>query len=63
MINFKYLFSAQILNTHDLNIDLIYLSSKVSALHWVFDVQNLVLCLTRGPLQFLRLWNYAGITV
>ena len=45
--NFKSLFEAQILNIHELNTHLNYLSSKVLSLYCVFDVQYLALCLTR----------------
>jgi hypothetical protein len=38
---------AQILNTHDLNTNLNYMSSNVLSLYCIFDVQNLVLCLNR----------------
>ena len=47
MIILKYFFEAQILNIHDLNTSLNYLSSNVLSLYCVFDVRNLVLCLTR----------------
>ena len=53
MIISKYLFEAQILVIHDLNIKLNNLSSKVLSLYFVFDVQNLDLCLTRELLKFL----------
>jgi hypothetical protein len=36
---------AQILNIHDLNANLNYLSSNVLSLYCIFDVQNFVLCL------------------
>ena len=36
-----------ILNTHDLNTNLNYLSSNVLSLYCIFDVQNIVLCLNR----------------
>ena len=44
---------AQILNIHDLNTNLDYLSSKVLSLYCIFDVQNLVLCLTRELIKFI----------
>ena len=53
MIIFKYFLEAQILNIHDLNANLNYLSSNVLSLYCIFDVQNLVLCLTREPLKFV----------
>ena len=47
MIIFKYFLEAQILNIHDLNANLNYLSSNVLhvSLYCIFDVQNFVLCL------------------
>ena len=45
MIIFKYFLEAQILNIHDLNTNLNYLSSNVLSLYCIFDVQNFVLCL------------------
>ena len=45
MIILKYFLEAQILNIHDLNTNLNYLSSNVLSLYCIFDVQNLVLCL------------------
>ena len=53
MIILKYVFEAQILVIHDLNIKINNLSSKVLSLYFVFDVQNLGLCLTRELLKFL----------
>ena len=53
MIILKYFFDAQILNIHDLNANLNYLSSKGLSLYCVFDIQNLVLCLTCELLKFL----------
>jgi len=50
---FKIFFDAQILNIHNLNTNLNYLSSKVLSLYCIFEVQNLVLCLTRKLLKFL----------
>ena len=47
MIILKYFLEAQILNTHDLNTNLNYMSSNVLSLYCIFDVQNLVLCLNR----------------
>ena len=47
MIILKYFLGAQILNVHDLNTNLNYLSSNVLSLYCIFDVQNLVLCLNR----------------
>ena len=43
----KSMLGAQILNVHDLNTNLNYLSSNILSLYCIFDVQNLVLCLTR----------------
>ena len=47
MIILKYFLEAKILNIHDLNTNLNYLSSNVLSLYCIFDVQNLVLCLNR----------------
>ena len=44
---------AQILNVHDLNTSLNYLSSNVLSLYCIFDVQNLVLCLNRELIQII----------
>jgi len=44
VIIFKYFLEAQILNIHDLNANLNYLSSNVLSLYCIF-VQNFVLCL------------------
>ena len=38
---------------HDVSTNSNYLFSKVLSLHCIFDVQNLVLCLTREPLKFV----------
>ena len=43
----RLFFEEQILNIHYLNTNVNYLSSNVLSLYCVFDVQNLVLCLTR----------------
>ena len=53
MIIFKYILEAQILNIHDLSTSLNYLSSNVLSLYCIFDVQNLVLCLTRELIKFI----------
>jgi hypothetical protein len=53
VIILKYIFEAQTLNIHDLSTNLNYLTSKVLSLYCVFDVQNLVLCLTHELLIFL----------
>ena len=45
VIILKYFLGAQILNVHDLNTNLNYLSSNILSLYCIFDVQNLVLCL------------------
>jgi hypothetical protein len=51
---FKIIFlEAQILNIHDLNTNLNYLSSNVLALYCIFDVQNLVLCLNRELIKII----------
>jgi hypothetical protein len=42
-----------LLNIHDLNKNLNYLSSNVLSLYCVFDVRNLVLCLTRELIKFI----------
>jgi hypothetical protein len=47
VIILKYFLGAQILNVHDLNTNLNYLSSNILSLYCIFDVQNLVLCLNR----------------
>ena len=44
---------AQILNVHDLNTNLNYLSSNVLSLYCIFDVQNLVLCLNRELIKII----------
>ena len=44
---------AQILNIHDLNTNLNYLSSNVLSLYCIFDVQNLVLCLNRELIKII----------
>ena len=53
MIILKYFLGAQILNVHDLNTKLNYLSSNVLSLYCVFDVQNLVLCLNRELIKII----------
>ena len=53
--SFKIFLEAQILNTHDLNTNLNYLSSNVLSLYCIFDVQNLVLCLNR---EFIKIIDY-----
>jgi hypothetical protein len=45
----KYSLEAQILNIHDLNTSLNYLSSNVLSLYCIFDV----LCLTRELIKFI----------
>ena len=49
VIIFKYFLEAQILNIHDLNTSLNYLSSNVLSLYCTFDV----LCLTRELIKFI----------
>ena len=44
---------AQILNIHDLNTNLNYLSSNVLSLYCILDNQNLVLCLTRELIKLI----------
>ena len=55
MIILKYLLGEQILNVHDLNTNLNYLSSIVLSLYMycIFDVQNLVLCLNHGLIKII----------
>ena len=50
---FKILFGAHILNVHDLNTNLNYLSSNVLSLYCIFNVQNLVLCLNRELIKII----------
>jgi hypothetical protein len=60
---FSLCFEAQILNIHYFYTNLNYLSSKVLSLYCVFDVQNLVLCLTHEVLKFLDYKTYVEINV
>ena len=53
MIILKYFLGAQILNVHDLNTNLNYLSSNLLSLYCIFDVQNLVLCLNRELIKII----------
>ena len=53
VIILKYFLEAQILNIHDLNTNLNYLSSDVLSLYCIFDVQNLVLCLNRELIKII----------
>ena len=53
VIILKYLLEVQILNIHELNTSLNYLSSNVLSLYCIFDVQNLVLCLTRELIKVI----------
>jgi hypothetical protein len=53
VIILKYFLEAQILNIHDLNTNLNYLSSNVLSLYGIFDVQNLVLCLNRELIKII----------
>jgi hypothetical protein len=48
-----YFLGAQILNVHELNTNLNYLSSNVLSLYCIFDVQNLVLCLNRELIKMI----------
>ena len=72
MIILKYFLGARILNVHDLNTNLNYLSSNILLLYCIFDVQNFVLCLNRELIKIIdykfmlkkssksnksRLWN------
>jgi hypothetical protein len=54
----KYFFEAQILNIHDLNTNLNYLSSNVLSLYCVF-----CFVFNSWTHKIYRLWNYAKITV
>ena len=51
--SFVLFFKAHIVNMHDVSTNSNYLFSKVLSLHCVFDVQNLVLCLTLEPLKLV----------
>jgi hypothetical protein len=53
VIILKYFLGAQILNVHDLNTNLNYLSSNILSLYCIFDVQNLVLCLNRELVKII----------
>ena len=53
MIILKYFLGAQILNIHDLNTNLNYLSSNILSLYCIFDVQNLVLYLNRELIKII----------
>jgi hypothetical protein len=53
VIILKYFLEIQILNIHDLNTNLNYLSSNVLSLYCIFDVQNLVSCLTGELIKFI----------
>ena len=53
MIILEYFLGAHILNVHDLNTNLNYLSSNVLSLYCNFDVQNLVLCLNRELIKII----------
>ena len=55
MIILKYLLGAQILNVHDLNTNLNYLSSNILSLYCIFNVQNFVLCLNR---ELIKITDY-----
>ena len=48
-----FFLGAQILNVHDLNTNLNYLSSNILSLYCIFDVQNLVLCLNRELIKII----------
>jgi hypothetical protein len=53
VIILKYFLEAQILNIHDSNTNLNYLSSNVLSLYCIFEVQNLVLCLNRELIKII----------
>jgi hypothetical protein len=53
VIILEYFSEAQMLNIHDLNTNLNYLSSNLLSLYCVFDVRNLVLCLTGELIKFI----------
>ena len=53
MIILKYFLEAQILNIHELNTNLNYLSSNVLSLYGIFDVQNIVLRLNRELIKII----------
>jgi hypothetical protein len=53
VIILKYLVGAQILNVHDLNTNLNYLSSNILSLYCIFNVQNFVLCLNRELIKII----------
>jgi hypothetical protein len=53
VIILKTILKHRFLNIHDLNTNLNYLSSNVLSLYCVFDVRNLVLCLTRKLIKFI----------
>ena len=53
MIILNYFLGVQILNLHDLNTNLNYLSSNILSLYCIFDVQNLVLCLNRELIKII----------
>jgi hypothetical protein len=53
VIILKYFLGAQILNVHDLNTNLNYLSSNILSLYCIFDVQNLVLYLNRELIKII----------
>jgi hypothetical protein len=55
VIILKYFLEAQILNIHDLNTNLNYLSLNVLSLYCIFDVQNLALCLNR---ELIKIKDY-----
>ena len=65
MIILKYFLEAQILNIHDINTNLNYLSSNVLSLYCIFDIKNLVLCLNRELITIIDyklMLNYCKTT-
>jgi hypothetical protein len=60
VIILKYFLEAQILNIHDLNTNLNYLSLNVLSLYCIFDVQNLALCLNR---ELIKIKDYKIISL
>ena len=54
VIILKYVLGAQILNVHDLNTNLNYLSSNILSLYCILDVLNLVLYLNRELIKIIE---------
>ena len=53
VIILKYFLGAQVLNVHDLNTNLNYLSSNILSLYCILDVLNLVLYLNRELIKII----------